>query len=152
MRISAKVDYALRAAAELAAVDGTRPLKAELIATNQAIPRNFLENILTELRHAGLVRTQRGPDGGSVLARPAVQISVADVIRAVEGPLAAVQGQRPDELAYEGAAGAMADVWLAVRANLRAVLEAVTLADVANRDLPETVRHILDDPETRKPH
>src|SRR5579875_1088839 len=122
MRISAKVDYAVRAAVELAAAGGDRPVKAERIATAQEIPLNFLENILGELRHAGLVRSQRGAEGGFRLAKPATEVSVADVIRAVEGPLATVRGAPPEEASYPGAAEALPRVWIAVRANLRHVV------------------------------
>ena len=134
MRISAKADYAVRAAVELAAVESEgRPLKGELLARAQEIPQNFLENILTELRRAGIVRTRRGADGGYQLAKPAAEITVADVLRAVEGPLAAVQGIRPDELTYGGAAARLPEVWVALRASLRDVLEHVTIADIARQ-------------------
>ena len=125
MRISAKADYAVRAAAELAAAGDERPVKGEAIAAAQGIPQNFLENILADLRHAGLVKSQRGADGGYRLARPAGEISVADVIRAVEGPLAAVRGEAPEDVSYAGAAAPLQDVWIAVRANLRDVVEHV---------------------------
>src|SRR5580704_12358110 len=131
MRISAKADYAVRAVAELAAADGEKPIKAERVASAQGIPLNFLENILGELRHAGIVRSQRGAEGGFRLAKPADQISVADVIRAVEGPLATVRGGPPEESAYPGAAAELPKVWIAVRKNLRDVVERVTVADVA---------------------
>src|SRR5882724_3145817 len=131
MRISAKVDYAVRAAAELAASTDGKPIKAERVATAQGIPLNFLENILGELRHAGIVRSQRGAEGGFRLAKPADKITVADVMRAVEGPLASVRGGPPEDASYGGAASALPRVWIAVRANLRAVVERVTLADVA---------------------
>src|SRR6266496_167146 len=138
MRTTAKVDYALRAAAELAAAaDG--PLKAERMAHAQGIPLKFLENILLDLKHASLVHSQRGAEGGYWLARPAEEISVADVVRAVEGPLAHVRGLPPDELHYEGAAARLPEVWVAVRASLRAVLEHVTLAQLAHGELPEHV-------------
>lgn len=141
MRITAKADYAVRAAAELAAAesDGV-PVKGEHLARSQSIPQNFLENILTELRRAGIVRTRRGADGGYQLARPAAEITVADVLRAVEGPLAAVQGNRPETLEYEGAAEHLPEVWVALRASLRAVLEHVTLADLATGKLPKVVK------------
>src|ERR1700739_4429728 len=113
MRISAKADYAVRAAVELAAADGDNPVKAERIATAQDIPLNFLENILGELRHAGIVRSHRGADGGFRLAQPAHQLTVADVIRAVEGPLASVRGGPPEDAAYPGAATALARGWSA---------------------------------------
>ena len=141
MRITAKADYAVRAAVELAAVEKTgKPVKGEYLARAQGIPQNFLENILTELRRAGIIRTRRGAEGGYQLARPAAEISVADVLRAVEGPLAAVQGIRPDELAYGGAAERLPEVWVALRASLRDVLEHVTLADIARGRLPSVVK------------
>ena len=136
MRISAKADYAVRAAAELAAAGDERPVKGEAIAAAQGIPQNFLENILADLRHAGLVKSQRGADGGYRLARPAGEVSVADVIRAVEGPLAAVRGEAPEDVSYAGAAAPLQDVWIAVRANLRAVVEHVSLADLAAGRVP----------------
>jgi Rrf2 family protein len=140
MRISAKADYAVRAAAELAAASPEgRPVKGEQLAAAQAIPPKFLENILADLRHAGLVRTRRGAEGGYALTRAPNEISVADVLRAVEGPLAAVQGTRPEGLHYGGAAARLPEVWVALRANLRAVLERVTLADLAAGDLPDSV-------------
>jgi Rrf2 family protein len=148
MRISAKVDYAVRAAVELAgATDDDRPVKAERIATAQGIPLNFLENILGELRHAGIVRSQRGAEGGFRLARSADEITVADVIRAVEGPLASVRGGPPEEAVYDGAAEALPRVWIAVRANLRSVVEHVTLADIASRRIPAKIDRLADDPE-----
>ena len=151
MRVSAKVDYALRAAAELAASpDG--PVKGERISQAQGIPLKFLENILLELRHHGLVQSQRGADGGYWLARPAAEITIAEVIRAVEGPLANVRGARPETLVYEGAAEPLRDVWVAMRANLRAVLESVTLADVAAGELPDEVVAITRNPAAWEPH
>jgi Rrf2 family protein len=146
MRISAKADYAVRAVVELAAADGDRPVKAERIATAQGIPLNFLENILGELRHAGIVRSHRGADGGFRLARPATQVTVADVIRAVEGPLASVRGGPPEDAEYAGAAAALPRVWIAVRANLRRVMEQVTIADVASSKLPKSVEKLTEDP------
>jgi len=141
MRITAKADYAVRAAAELAAAEGRGgPVKGEELARSQSIPKNFLENILTELRRAGIVRTRRGAEGGYQLARPAAEITVAEVLRAVEGPLAAVQGTRPEQLSYEGAAAALPDVWVALRASLRSVLEHVTLAEIATGKLPTAVK------------
>jgi Rrf2 family protein len=147
MRISAKVDYAVRAAVELAAAPDERPVKAERIATHQDIPLNFLENILGELRHAGIVRSQRGADGGFRLAKPASDVTVADVIRAVEGPLATVRGGPPEESAYIGAAEALSRVWIAVRKNLRDVVEQITLADVADGKLPARIERLANDPE-----
>jgi Rrf2 family protein len=147
VRISAKADYAVRAAVELAAASDERPVKAERIATAQGVPLNFLENILSELRHAGIVRSQRGADGGFRLAKPPSLITVADVIRAVEGPLASVRGGPPEEAAYTGAAAALPRVWIAVRANLRAVVEHVTLADIAGGRIPAKIDRLADDPE-----
>jgi Rrf2 family protein len=152
MRVSAKVDYALRAAVELAAAEGGGPVKGEQIAHAQSIPLKFLENILLELRHHGLVRSQRGVEGGYWLARPAEEITLAEVIRAVEGPLANVRGERPESTDYPGAAERMRDVWIAVRANLRAVLESATLADVAHGELPNAVAVLTADPEAWQPH
>src|SRR5436190_9091214 len=129
MRVSARVDYAMRAVLELAAAEGDS-VKGERIAQAQHIPLNFLENILADLRNADLVRTQRGPAGGYRLARPPREIPLAEVIRAVEGPLASVRGEPPEAVTYEGAAASLQRVWIAVRANLRAVLDEVTLADV----------------------
>jgi len=133
MRVSAKADYAVRAAIELAAAAGEGPVKGERIATAQSIPAKFLENILLDLRHAGLVSSQRGAEGGYWLARAPGEITVADVIRAVEGPIASVRGVRPDELEYTGSAEPLRDVWLELRMALRGVLEHVTLADLATR-------------------
>ncbi|MEA2392175.1 MAG: hypothetical protein QOJ82_66 [Solirubrobacteraceae bacterium] len=146
MRISARADYAVRAAVELAAAD-EGPTKGEALARAQDIPLKFLENILGDLRHAGIVRSQRGADGGYWLARPASEVTVADVIRAVEGPLASVRGGRPEDVAYDGAAESLAQVWIAVRASLRSVVEAVTLADVASGRLPARVARLAEDPE-----
>ena len=151
MRVSAKADYAVRAAVELAAA-GEGPIKGEVLSQAQDIPLKFLENILAELRHAGLVRSQRGMDGGYWLARPAEEITVADVIRAVEGPLASVRGDAPEALKYGGRSEPLRNVWIAVRANLRAVLEDVTLADIAADDLPGQVTQITDDPEAWVTH
>jgi Rrf2 family protein len=146
MRISAKVDYAVRAAVELASA-GDKPMKGERIATAQAIPLNFLENILSDLRHAGLVRSQRGAEGGYWLARPPEAICIADVIRAVEGPLASVRGLPPEETAYDGAAQALQRVWIATRASLRDVLERTSLAHVASGALPAAVDRLAQDDE-----
>ncbi len=147
MRISAKVDYAVRAAVELAAAAGDKPVKAERVANAQGIPLNFLENILGELRHAGIVRSHRGADGGFRLAKPPQDVSVADVIRAVEGPLASVRGGPPEQTTYDGAAEPLLRVWIAVRANLRMVVEHVSLADIANGELPAAVERLAEDPE-----
>ena len=149
MRVSAKTDYALRAAVELAAAPEGTPVKGERLATSQSIPLRFLENILAELRHAGLVRSQRGSEGGYALARPAGEITVADVIRAVEGPLASVRGEAPEDVAYGGAAQPLQDVWIAVRAALRNVTEHVTLADLAGGAVPQDIARLASDPDAR---
>jgi Rrf2 family protein len=146
MRISAKADYAVRAVVELAAAEGDKPVKAERVATAQGIPLNFLENILGELRHAGIVRSHRGAEGGFRLAKPADQVTVADVIRAVEGPLASVRGGPPEDSNYNGAASSLPRVWIAVRANLRRVMERVTIADIASSQLPPAIDELTDDP------
>jgi Rrf2 family protein len=145
MRLSARVDYALRAVVELAAGAGG-PLTAERIATAQQIPPKFLESILAQLRRAGLVTAQRGSEGGYRLARPADRTSLAEIIRAIDGPLANVRGQRPEALGYHGAARALQDVWIALRASEREILELVTVADVAEGKLPERVRALAGDP------
>ena len=146
MRISARADYALRAAAELAAAGGG-PVKGDALATAQSIPHKFLENILADLRNGGLVASQRGADGGYRLARDPAEITVADVIRAVDGPLAAVRGERPESVSYAGPAEPLQRVWIALRHNLRAVVENVTLADLAAGKLPEGVDALAEDPE-----
>ena len=128
MRVSAKVDYALRAMLELAAAGGL--VKGEQLATAQGIPQKFLESILIDLRHAELVASRRGVEGGYALARPAERISVADVIRAVEGPIATVRGARPEDVEYVGAAAGLRPVWLDLRSAMRDVLEQTTLADL----------------------
>jgi Rrf2 family protein len=153
MRISAKADYAVRAAAELATASrGGRPVKGEHLAAAQEIPPRFLENILADLRNAGLLSARRGADGGYALTRAPSEISVAEVLRAVEGPLAAVQGIRPEGLQYQGAAARLPEVWVALRANLRAVLERVTLADLASGELPESVVALTTGADAWQPH
>jgi Rrf2 family protein len=146
MRISARADYAVRAAVVLAAA-GDGPTKGEAIAQAQSIPLKFLENILIDLRHAGLVRSQRGAEGGYWLARGPDKITVGEVIRAVDGPLASVRGEAPEDLTYQGAAEPLQQVWIAVRASLRSVVERVTLADVAAGRLPARVAKLAEDPE-----
>lgn len=141
MRLSARADYALRAAIELAA-SGDGHVTAEQLAKAQHIPAKFLEAILTQLRRAGLVRSQRGPDGGFWLARPADEISLATIIRAIDGPLLGVRGERPENLGYIGPAEPLQTVWIALRANERAILEEVTLAHVVDDALPESVRNL----------
>ena len=146
MRVSAKADYAVRAVVELAVSDGG-PVKGERISQAQDIPLKFLENILLELRYAGLVRSQRGAEGGYWLARPPEEITLAEVIRSVEGPIANVRGVGPQDVEYVGSAEKLRDVWIAVRANLRSVLEEVTLADIARGKLPKTVQKLTRDPD-----
>ena len=151
MRVSAKSDYAIRAAVELAA-SGDGPVKGEQIAQAQEIPPNFLENIMADLRNAGLVTSRRGADGGYWLARPAGEIAVADVIRAVDGPLANVRGIRSEQVSYHGSAERLRDVWIAVRASLRSVLEHVSIEDVASGRLPSSVEALARDPDAWSPH
>jgi Rrf2 family protein len=151
MRVSAKADYAVRAALQLAAA-GEGPVKGDSIAEAQGIPLRFLENILGELRHAGLVQSQRGAEGGYWLARSADEVKIADVIRAVEGPLASVRSERPEELSYNGVAETLRDVWIALRANIRDVLEVVTLADVVAGRLPASVAKLTRGSEVWQPH
>jgi Rrf2 family protein len=139
MHVTAKADYAVRAVVELAAGSQDAPRKVDEVAQAQGIPVSFLENILTQLRSAGIVRSQRGPEGGYWLAQPAAQLNLAQVIRAVEGPLVGVRGQRPEEIEYQGSAESLQQVWIALRANLRKVLEHVTVADVAAGKLPKEV-------------
>jgi Rrf2 family protein len=139
MHVTAKADYAVRAVVELASGSQDSPRKVDEVAQAQGIPVSFLENILTQLRSAGLVRSQRGPEGGYWLAHPPSEVNLAQVIRAVEGPLVGVRGLRPEEVSYEGSAESLQQVWLALRANLRKVLEHVTLADVASGKLPKDI-------------
>jgi len=146
VRTTAKTDYAVRAAVELATA-GDEPVPAERIADAQDIPVNFLENILLDLRRAGIVDSRRGAGGGYLLARPADEIVLADVVRAVEGPLASVRGLSPDALEYEGSATALREVWVALRSAVRSVLEHVTLADVANGDLPPHIAELTSEPD-----
>ena len=152
MRVSAKTDYALRAAVELAAAPEGAQVKGEKLATTQSIPLRFLENILLQLRHAGIVESRRGADGGYRLARPAAEITLADVIRAIDGPLAGVSGQRPETLDFKGRSEPLREVWVAVRASLRGVLEHVTLADVASGELPASVRALTEEPDAWVSH
>jgi len=146
MRVTARADYAVRAAIELVGASAAAPRKADSIAGAQGIPLSFLENILNQLKSAGIVRSQRGPEGGWWLLRPPAELTVADVIRAVEGPLASVRGERPENLAYDGSAASLQDVWIALRANIRAVLEHVTLADLAAGKLPKPVASLARAP------
>jgi Rrf2 family protein len=153
VRVSAKADYAVRAMVELAATGASvaGPAKGERIADAQQIPMRFLENILGELRQHGLVQSRRGADGGYWLDRDADDITLADVIRAVEGPLATVRGEAAEDLSYSGDAAPLKPVWLALRASIRQVLESVTLADVVSGDLPEPIGTLAEHPEVSQP-
>jgi Rrf2 family protein len=149
LQVSAKTDYALRAASELAlaATEEAGPIKGDWISETQGIPKKFMENILHDLKRSGLVRTRRGASGGYWLALPAEEITVATIIRAVEGPLANVRGEWPEVVEYSGAAEHLQQVWIALRANMRAVLESVTLADVVEGKLPTSITKLTSDPE-----
>ncbi len=146
MRLSARADYALRAAIELAAADDGH-VTAEQLAQAQNIPGKFLETILTHLRRSNIVRSQRGPEGGFWLARPAAEISLADIIRAIDGQLLGVRGERPENVTYPGSAAPLQRVWIALRANERAVLETVTLADIVSGELPPAVDVLTNSPQ-----
>ena len=149
VRISAKEDYAIRASIELAVADGGT-IKRERIAEAQGIPAPFLENILLQLKRAEIVDAQRGAEGGFRLARPASEITAADVIRAVSGPLATVRGVRPQSVQYSGSAQPLQELWIAARASLRSVLETVTLADLASGKLPPRIRKLAEAPDARE--
>jgi Rrf2 family protein len=146
MRVSAKVDYAVRALLELAVADDG-PVKGERIAQAQEIPLKFLENILIDLRHANIVRAQRGAEGGYWLARPANEVTLGEIIRAVEGPLASVRGEPPEDVTYPGAAEHLRTVWVAVRASLRSVVDELTLADVVADRMPARIRRLTEAPD-----
>ena len=146
MRVTARADYAVRAAVELVGAGPAAPRKAESLAVAQGIPLSFLENILNQLKSAGVVRSQRGPEGGWWLLRAPDELTVADVIRAVEGPLASVRGERPEHLTYDGSAESLQQVWIALRANIRGVLEHVTLADIAGGKLPREIVKLAKSP------
>jgi Rrf2 family protein len=145
MRLSARADYALRAAIEIAAITDSH-VTAEQVARAQGIPTKFLETILTQLRRAGLVRSQRGPDGGFWLARPAEEITLADIIRAIDGQLLGVRGERPENVGYVGVAEPLQRVWIALRASERAILEEVTLGQIVSGELPPSVTNLVGDP------
>jgi Rrf2 family protein len=148
VKVSAKSDYAVRALLELAqAGGGDGPVKGERLAQGQDIPLKFLENILIDLRHAGIVRSQRGAEGGYWLARSPDEIYVGEVIRAVDGPLASVRGEAPEDLDYDGAAEHLQTVWIAVRASLRSVVDELTLADVVAGRMPGHMRRLIDAPD-----
>lgn len=133
MKLSAKADYAVRAVLVLASHEGDKPMKGELIARAQDLPLKFVENILGELKHARLVASHRGPDGGYRLAVPPDRITLADVIRVVDGPIAAVAGVVPDDITYPPGAEALPAVWMEAREKLRSVLEHITFADLVER-------------------
>jgi Rrf2 family protein len=150
MRVSAKADYAVRAAIELAAAhDSERPVKGDRIAAAQDIPLRFLENILGDLRHHGLVESRRGAEGGYWLSRPPGEITIGEVMRAAEGPLAHVRGERPDELSYVGAAAPLREVWVALRNNVWGIVDNVTLADVIADRIPTGVKALGKKPDLR---
>ena len=149
MRVTAKAEYAVRAVMELAGGEG-QPVKRDTIVAAQAIPPKFLENILSELRHAGLVESQRGAEGGYWLSMPPEKISIADVMRAVEGPLATVRSSRPETLEYEGLAEPLQYVWVALRTSIRTVLEEVTVAHLTSGKLPKHVVKLTEDPDAWK--
>ena len=146
MHVTAKADYAVRAVVELAGSAQDAPRKVDDVARAQEIPVSFLENILTQLRSSGIVRSQRGPEGGYWLAQPPEEVNLAQVIRAVEGPLVGVRGQPPEEVSYTGSAESLQQVWIALRANERAVLEQVTLADIVSGNLPDMIQHLTENP------
>lgn len=150
MDISARSDYAVRAMLTLAGEGGAVPVSVDRLAAQQELPRKFLEAIVADLRRAGLVTSRRGAAGGYLLARPATEISVGDIIRAVDGPLAEIRGQRPQDLVYDGAATHLATVWVALRAALRDVLDDTSLADIVAGDLPPLVGELASRPDARR--
>lgn len=150
MQVTAKVDYAVRATLELAASDGGRVTRDEL-ATAQDIPRRYLEAVLAQLRQAGIVVGQRGSSGGYTLGRPADEITIAEIVRAVDGPLALVQGKRPENVSYEGNSENLADLWVGLRAAMRSVMESVTIDDVLRGDFPDDVQLLVAEPDSWEP-
>ena len=146
VKVTAKAEYAVRAMLELATTEDSL-LKGERIARSHGIPLKFLENILVDLRHANLVHAQRGAEGGYRLAREPEEITLGEVIRAVEGPLASVRGEPPERMAYEGSSENLRKVWVAVRASLRSVLDNLTLADVVADRMPEHIRRLTEAPD-----
>jgi Rrf2 family protein len=149
VRVSAKADYAVRATVELAAAHESGPMKGDQIAEAQDIPVRFLENILGDLRHHGLIESRRGAEGGYWLSRAPAEITIGEVMRAAEGPLANVRGESPDELEYKGAAEPLRDVWMALRNNVRGILDDVTLADVIADRIPSGVKEMGKKPDLR---
>jgi Rrf2 family protein len=152
MRVSAKADYALRALIEIAQRSDGRPISAEELGRLQEIPHGFLQAILADLRRAGIVVSQRGQSGGWRLAARAADVSVADVIRAVDGPLVSVYGLRPEAVSYNGSAEILQRVWIAARSSLREVFENVTLESLAAKSLPEAVEELTLDEDAWQPH
>ncbi|MFT7646247.1 MAG: Rrf2 family protein [Candidatus Poriferisodalaceae bacterium] len=148
--MTAKVDYAVRATLELAASNGGRVTRDEL-ATAQDIPRRYLEAVLAQLRQAGIVVGQRGTAGGYTLGRPADEITIAEIARAVDGPLALIQGLRPENVTYKGNSENLAGLWVGLRAAMRSVMESVTLDDVLNGELPDEVQLLISDPDSWEP-
>ncbi|HEX6443744.1 MAG TPA: Rrf2 family transcriptional regulator [Streptosporangiales bacterium] len=151
MHISARVDYAMRALVVLAS-SGQERVSCEALAEAQQIPTRFLEGILNQLRRAGIVASRRGNEGGYLLSRPAKDVTVADVIRALDGPLAEVRGMRPEQSEYKGPVEPLQTVWVAARASLRNVLEHVSVGDIATGRLPRKVTRLADDPDAWKSH
>jgi Rrf2 family protein len=148
VHISSKADYAVRAVLVLSTVSDGRPMKAEAVAEAQQLPLRYTENILVELRRAGIVRSMRGAEGGFLLDRPASEVTVAEVIRAVDGALAEVRGMPPEDMDYDGVAVRLQDVWVATRTALRSVLETTTIGDIASGHLPEHVTELAAEPES----
>lgn len=144
MQISARVDYGVRAMVELTARGKSEPVSTHDLALMQGIPAKFLEAILTTLRKAGLLASTRGPAGGFLLAKPADQITIAEIIRALDGPLASIHGLAPEDSEYQGSASHLRNVWVALRVSMREVLEAVTLHDIADDRLPPQVHALLN--------
>lgn len=152
MRVSAKSDYALRALIEIAVRDDGKPVSAEELGKVQEIPHGFLQAILADMRRAGIVVSQRGQAGGWRFARDPEQITVADVIRAVDGPLVSVYGLRPESVSYSGNAEVLQLVWVAARSSLREVFEKVTIAALASQKLPRDVTARTDKDDAWLPH
>ncbi len=152
MRVSTKSDYALRALIEIARRDDGRPVSAEELGRTQEIPRNFLQAILADLRRADIVVSQRGQSGGWRMAKKPADVSVADVIRAVDGPLVSVYGVRPESVTYSGSAEVLQKVWIAARHSLRSVFENVSMADLAESSLPTAIEELTHDQDAWQPH
>lgn len=152
MRVSAKSDYALRALIEVARRDDGQPVSAEEIGRLQDIPHGFLQSILADLRRAGVVMSQRGQSGGWRMGRPAESVTVADVIRAVDGPLVSVYGLRPEAVTYHGSAEGLQKVWIAARSSLREVFEAVSISNLVDGALPARVERRTESKDAWEPH